>query len=648
MRQTLWASDSSSSPIRPRRAKTGALGRLPALRSAVAAAGLLFVLAWPAFSADPPKPRNVLILMAGEYGLAAYDIVLHEIRNVVKEGYPSPLNWYAEYMDTARFSDFQEEKAVIDFYSQKYKSLTIDLLIVVGPSLTPIFRRFGDRLFRGAPTLILDFLPTGVEVPRIFRKPFMTGVFPTADPQGSIEAALTLHPRTKHLVIISGASEMDRLLGKMALTASRRYGQRIDVQHFSGMPLSDILVAVEALPDHSVILLTAYHMSALGTAYYTREVTRQVAAHANAPVYVLFDSNVDAGGVGGHVISFQQVGLEAGWIALRILRGEDPGSIPPVLHGFHQYQFDWRQLGRWGIPEGRLPAGSIVLNRQITFLEQYFRGILGVLVFVALQSALIAYLVILNRRQKALSLQVRKAENRYRELLRVERSTRLGELAGSLAHELNQPLAAILSSAQAALRFLKSEHPEPALFQEILDQIVADDKRAASIISSMRTMLKKGPADAERLDINDLVTEVVTIFRGEAVNRSVRIETDLDRGLLPVMAGRTQLLQVLLNLMINAAQAMTVNRGGNRRLVLATRKRGSNVLLSVRDVGPGIDPDHIGRLFEPLFTTRLEGMGMGLAVCRRIVEDIGGTIRAENHPDCGAIFTIELPAVDNG
>jgi signal transduction histidine kinase len=611
-------------------------------------AELLLVLAFPAFAADLPKPRNVLILMAGEYGLPAYDLVLHEIRNVVKAGYPDPLNWYAEYMDTARFSDFQEEKAVIDFYSQKYNALNIDLLIVVGPSLTPIFRRFGDRLFRGTPTLILDVIPAGVEVPAIFRKPGMTGVFPAADPQGSIRAALTLQPDMERLVIISGASDMDRMVGKLAMKASRRYEKRLAVRHLSGAPLPEMLAAVEALPDRSVILLTAYHVSAAGTAYYTREVTRQVAARANVPVYVLFDSNVDVGGVGGHVISFQKVGLELGRIALRILGGEEPAAIPPVREGLLQYQFDWRQLHRWGIPEDHLPTGSVVLNRQVTFFEQYFWGIMGVIVFVTLQSALIAYLVILNRRQKALSLQVRKAESRYRELLRIERSTRLGELAGSLAHELNQPLAAILSSAQAALRFLKSEHPEPGLFQKILDQIVADDKRAASIISSMRTMLKKGPANTERLDINDLVTEVVTIFHGEAVNRRVQIKTALDRGPLRVMAGKTQLLQVLLNLMINAAQAMAANRGADRRLVLETRRRGPNVVVSVRDVGPGIEPAHIDKLFTPLFTTRPEGMGMGLAVCRRIVEDLGGTIRAENHPDRGAVFIIELPAVDNG
>jgi signal transduction histidine kinase len=618
------------------------------LRSAIAAAGLFLIITFPAFSADPSRPRNVLILIAGEYGLPAYDLVLHEIRNVVKEGYSSPLNWYVEYMDTARFSDFQEEKAVIDFYSQKYKAFEIDLLIAVGPGITPIFRRFGDHLLRGASTLILDVLPSGIELPALLRKPNMTGVFPAADPQGSIEAALTIHPETEHLVIISGASDMDRLLGKLALTASRRYEQRIAVQHFNGTPLAEMLAAVEDLPDHSVILLTAYRLSTTGTAFYTREVTRELAARANSPVYVLFDSNVDVGGVGGHVISFKKVGLEAGWIALRILRGDDPAAISPVREGLLEYQFDWRQLRRWGIPEDRLPEGSMVLHREIPFFEKYFWAVMGAVVFITLQSALIAYLIILNRRQSVLSVRVRKAESRYRELLRIDRSSRLGEMAGSLAHELSQPLTAILSSAQAALRFLKAGRPQPDLLREILEQIVGDDKRAASIINGMRNMLKKRPADRELLDINDMVVEIAAVFQGEAINRHIRVETRFDPSLPPIMASKTQLQQVLLNLMINSAYAMASNRGDDRRMILTTGTTGPNVIVSVRDVGSGIDPDQLDHLFEPFFTTRSEGMGMGLAVCRTIVEDHGGRIRAENNPDRGATFTLELPAVENG
>jgi C4-dicarboxylate-specific signal transduction histidine kinase len=221
-------------------------------------------------------------------------------------------------------------------------------------------------------------------------------------------------------------------------------------------------------------------------------------------------------------------------------------------------------------------------------------------------------------------------------------------MAGSLAHELNQPLAAILSSAQAALRFLKAGRMEPDLLREILTNIIKDDKRAASIIRGMRSMLKKEAPDFERLDVNRTVAEGVAIFQGEAVARRTQVETDLNQALPPVMASRNQLLQVFLNLLLNAAQAMASNRGDDRQVVITTRVIGPNVVVSVRDIGTGIESDRFDRLFEALYTTKAKGMGMGLAVCRSIVENHGGRIRAENNPDRGATFTIELLAVTNG
>jgi signal transduction histidine kinase len=622
--------------------------RSPVLRSAVAAVGLLFILVCPASAAENTRPRNVLILMAAEYGLPAYDVILHEIRTALSGGITDPLNLYAEYMDIARFSSANHQQALLDFYNQKYGAMKIDLLIAFGPNLAPFFANLSDRFFSEVPTIIIDLAYPDAELPIAFRKANMTGVFPVVDMQKAIGTALALHTGTEHLFIISGASAMDLSLLAQAKIAGRRYKDAIVVEDFNRMSMQEILSAVSALPDHSVVLFTAMQKDATGVPFYSREAVRLVAARSKTPVYVLFDTNTDVGGVGGYVISFKQVGIETGQIALRILQGEDPAVIPPVREGLYQYQFDWRQLERWGIPEDRLPAGSVLLHREESFFEKYFWLVMGTLAFITLQTGLIAYLVVLNRRQKTLSTQLREAEGRYRELLRVERTARLGEMAGSLAHELNQPLAAILSSAQAALRFLKSGRMEPALIREILTHIVNDDKRAASVISGMRSMLKKGTPDFERLDVNRTVAEVVAIFQGEAVARRTRVDTDLNHALPPVMANKNELLQVFLNLLLNAAQAMASNRGDDRQVVITTRVIGPNVVVSVRDIGTGIESDRFDRLFEALYTTKAKGMGMGLAVCRSIVENHGGRIRAENNPDRGATFTIELLAVTNG
>lgn len=648
MLSTFCSSHPFSSPIRPGHGRPASAHRTPVLRSAVAVAGLLFILVCPASTDASTPPRNVLILLAGEYGLPAYDLILHEIRDAVRTGDPGALNWYAEYMDTARFPTVQDEQAAVAFYRQKYQDLTIDLVIAVGPTLEPVFERLGDELFRDTPTLAVDIVAPNAALPTAFQRTRMTGVLPSVDVRATIEAMLTLQPEIERLVIVSGTSDLDRMLDAQVRSACRRYEERMAVRQLIGMSMTEVLAAVEALPRHSAVLFTSFQVDSTGVAYYTQEATRMVAARSSAPVYVLFETNSGVGGVGGHIISFRRVGTAAGAFVSRLLQGEDPATIPPLRDGLHQYQFDWRQLRRWGISEDRLPEGSVLIHREVTFLEKHLWLVMGVAAFIILQAGLITYLVILNRRQKTMSAQVREAEGRYRELLRIERSARLGEMAGSLAHELNQPLTAVLSSAQAGLRFLKTDRMEPDLLREILTNIIKDDKRAASIIRGMRSMLKKEAPDFERLDVNHTVAEVVAIFQGEAIARRTQVETDLDHALPPVMAIKNQLLQVFLNLLLNAAQAMASKRGDDRRVVLATRFKGSNVVMRVRDIGTGIAHDGIDHLFEPFYTTKAKGIGMGLAVCRSIVEDHGGRIRAENNPDRGATFTIELPAVTNG
>jgi signal transduction histidine kinase len=630
------------------RRKFLAAGEAPLRRMLFSLFCLSLTIIPPAFTSESTQPRNALILLSSEYGLPAYDAILHEIRKGLKSGVSGPLNLYAEYMDSARFPAVHEEQAAIDFYNQKYGEIKIDLLIAIGPNLVTILQQFDEQLFFESPTVIIDLVKPGVDLPAAFRKPNMTGVFPNADIHNTIAVALSLHPSTEHIFVISGASVLDMSLDAQARAVCRGYENTIRVHYLSGMSMAAILRTVGALPDHSVVLFTTMQMDAAGVPYYTREATGLVAARSTAPVYALFDTNADVGGVGGHVVSFKKVGIKAAEIALRILKGESPGEIPPIRDRLHEYTFDERQRSRWGIPERRLPPGSILLHREVSFLEAYRWHVIGIALFISLQSALIAFLVVMSRRQKTLSAKLVDAERRYRELLRIERSTRLGEMAGSLGHELNQPLAAILSSAQAALRFLKSGKLNQDLLREILQQIVTDDKRAAAIITGLRTLLKRGQTEKEPVLINDIIAEVTTLFHGEAIARQIRIERDFADVLPAVMGNKTHLQQVMLNLIMNAADATAQCAPDDRRLVLRTRLNGSSVEVSVRDFGPGIDPARMDHLFEPFFTTKSTGMGMGLKVCRAIIEDHEGRIGLENSPDRGATFVIELPAMKNG
>lgn len=220
----------------------------------------------------------------------------------------------------------------------------------------------------------------------------------------------------------------------------------------------------------------------------------------------------------------------------------------------------------------------------------------------------------------------------------------MGELSASLAHELNQPLAAIRSSSQAALRFLQSDALNSERLREILQNVVQDSKRAGEVVRGMRAILKRDPEEKVPVEVSDVLNDVLTIFQGEAAARGVRIETHSSPTLPLVMADKSQLQQVMLNLIMNAADAVSQNTPENRKIFISTREKGGKVQVVVRDTGIGIDPTRIDKVFEPLFTTKTGGMGMGLALCWNIIREHDGRIRIENNSGGGVSVTFEMPA----
>ena len=231
-----------------------------------------------------------------------------------------------------------------------------------------------------------------------------------------------------------------------------------------------------------------------------------------------------------------------------------------------------------------------------------------------------------------------------RELLRLERLSRMGELTASLAHELNQPLTSILSNARAALRFIQSDRLEIGELKEILQDIASDDKRAGDIIRSLRSMLKPDEGVVERVQINDVLADVISLFHSEAIIRNLTIEMDLADALPPVYADKVQMQQVLVNLMMNAAQSMERGSSGNRKIILQSRPAGNHaVQVGVRDFGSGVEEKELDKIFEPFFSTKRSGLGMGLSLSRSIIEAHGGHIWVENHKDQGATFFFDLP-----
>ncbi|MGZ8225282.1 MAG: sensor histidine kinase [Methylococcaceae bacterium] len=245
-------------------------------------------------------------------------------------------------------------------------------------------------------------------------------------------------------------------------------------------------------------------------------------------------------------------------------------------------------------------------------------------------------------RRKQAELEVQQQRN---ELTHLSRVTMLGELSGSLAHELNQPLAAILSNAQAAQRFLARDKNNIAEVQDILKDIVNEDRRAGEIIHRLRLLLKKGEVQHLPIDLNKVVQDVLTLMHSDLMNHSITVIIDLDWKLTPVIGDRVQLMQVLLNLIMNACDAMSDNNKGNRRLTIHTeRVSNDNARVSISDQGPGIPAENMASIFEPFFSTKKQGMGMGLSICRSIITAHGGQLWASNNDAAGSNFHFTLPA----
>jgi PAS domain S-box-containing protein len=246
-----------------------------------------------------------------------------------------------------------------------------------------------------------------------------------------------------------------------------------------------------------------------------------------------------------------------------------------------------------------------------------------------------------ERRRSELALIQQRAE-----LARIARVSTMGELAASLAHELSQPLTAILSNARAGQRLLASEAADPALVREVLADIVQDDQRASEILRSMRALIRKEAREPEAIDLAGVVGEVVSLVHSDAILRDVQVTVAFPPDLPPVRGDRVQLQQVVLNLLVNAFEAMRDTPAGRRNvLVRGDRDPAGVVRVAVRDDGVGVAPDGTDRIFEPFFTTKHDGLGMGLTICRSIVEAHRGRLWLESNTEGGTTFYFTVPSV---
>ena len=452
---------------------------------------------------------------------------------------------------------------------------------------------------------------------------------------------LQVLPDTKDVIVVVGTSPIEKFWKEAIGKEVEPLANRIRLSWTDELSFETLLKQASALPPHTAIFWELMIVDAAGVVHENDMPLPRLHAVANAPIFSYDESFFGSGIVGGPILSAADTGRQTAAAAIRILNGEKPGEIrtPPVQ--FASPVFDWREMRRWGISKSRLPAGSEIRFREPTVWDQYRWQILLIAAALAAQSLLIGGLFYEHRRRRNAEVEARR---RIAELALMNRRSAIGATSASIAHEINQPLAAMMLNGGTALAFLAQKAPNLKEIAELVESIVNDCHRASQVVASVRAMFKKDTPDRTLLDINDVIHEVLTLLRVELNGHGVVVKTSLAEGLPHLLADRVQMQQVILNLIRNASEAMSSTAAGERILWLRSAATDAGeCIVVIEDSGPGIDPEKLERIFDPFFTTKGTGMGMGLSICRSIVEAHGGWLNARRVRGRGMAFEIGLP-----
>jgi C4-dicarboxylate-specific signal transduction histidine kinase len=300
-------------------------------------------------------------------------------------------------------------------------------------------------------------------------------------------------------------------------------------------------------------------------------------------------------------------------------------------------------LERWHLTDSKLiPSDSIFYNRDTSFFEMYKWYILGLFLFILSQTILIIYLIRLNRRQKAISIKMEETESMHRELIRTDRLSKMSTLTASLSHELFQPLAAIRLTAEAGKRFVETNKLDNDKASRMFENILEDNIRATKIITSVKSLMKTETPEKENVNLNTLINETADLISADLKKYKIKIKIEFESDPVFVFGDKIQLQQVLMNFIRNAATAMEKIDPETRILEIILRTIKDEAIVSVRDFGSGIDATVKEKLFKPFVSTKKEGFGIGLTLCKSLIENHNGKIWAEDIPGGGTMFAFSL------
>jgi signal transduction histidine kinase len=587
-------------------------------------------------AAEEQRPRTVLVLEATTPNTSYFREVNTAFNDAIAA---ESANSVYVYVEALAFRDFQGSRyaeALRAFLREKYRDKPIDVVVAYNPLALSRAVQWRDEVWPGVPIVF-----TGIDdkyAAQLKLPPDVIGFTLRHRLRDMVDSAAMLVPALKHVVLIG-----DRL-------GTQGYWQffpeevpdiasKLSVVDWTGLPMDDLRTRIAALPQDAALIYLGLFTDGAGASFDPNAALALISKAANRPIIVDTETFVGAGGTGGPVSDLSRIGEDAARLAWRLINGADVSSIPVREADIIRPLFDWRQLQRFGIGENRLPAGSEIRFRPPSAWEQYRLQITLIALALVGQSLLIAALLHQRRRRHLAEVETRQ---RTVELARMNRRAVAGQMSASIAHEVNQPLTAILANAEAAFDLLGRKQPDVDKVRGIVADIIDEDTRASEVVSRVRKLLEKGERRSERIDLNELVNSTLHVLHGEIIKRETGIQTVLAAGLPPISGDPVQLQQVLINVLMNAMDAVACKAPPQRMIKVSTHADGARVEVQVVDFGHGITTEDRGRLFEPFFTTKENGLGLGLSICSTIVKAHDGALSVEANEHGGATAVLSF------
>lgn len=584
------------------------------------------------------EAKRILLLHSFGPDIKPWSDYARAIRSELNRQSSDRLNIYEHALVTARSSDESSEAAFVRYLKALFSKSQPDLIVSIGAPAAAFVQRHRQELFPAIPMLLTVVDQTRVRFSALTDNDAVVAV--DIDYLRAFENIVRVLPDTKSIIVVTGASPIEKYWKNEIQRQVAPVAKQVELKWTDELSFEDLLKLVSHLPPHTAIFWELMVIDATGVPHEEGEALSKLRSVATAPIFSYTDAFFGSDIVGGPHVPILEAGQRTAQVAMRILGGEKASDIkvPPV--GMGPPKFDWRQLQRWGISESRLPPNSEIYFREPSAWERYHWQIIAILAAIIIQAALIQGLLYQRRRRHKAEVE---SLQRMSELAHINRQVIASELSGAIAHEINQPLSAILNNAETGEIILNTDTPNLGELRNILIDIRDDDWRASEIIRRLRSLMSKAAPDFKLLDLSDVVRDATGIISLQTRLQSIEIHSYLTAEKLPILGDPIQLQQVIVNLAMNSIDAVSHCPKVKRDIVVQTARIDDSMAeFSISDSGVGIDPGKLSDVFKPFFTTKETGMGMGLSISQSIITAHRGIIWAENGPTGGAVFRFRL------